>query len=213
MAMKTPEFCLELRLNTPSSGDQYGRYPLAKSRGAHHNNAVLGTRIHSMEGRALIRSLSATACAAFAAGAVIFFSAPAFADDNPFPGLAGTWSGTGIAKFDGGTQEKMSCKGYYKSGAKEKLDLSIRCANASNKVELRADLKYANGDVSGSWEERTYNATGQITGQANGRKINVGISGGLTGTMLVQLGGSSHSVNISTEGVALKGVTISFNRS
>lgn len=158
----------------------------------------------------MIRSFTA---AAFAAGVLLVSNVPSRADDNPFPELAGSWSGSGTAKFDGGTSEKMSCKGYYTNGGKDQLGLNIRCANASNKIELRANLSFANGDVSGSWEERNYNATGQVTGHATSRKINVGISGGLTGSMSVSLGGANHSVSISTEGVALKGVVISFSRS
>ncbi len=139
--------------------------------------------------------------------------ATAYAAENPFPALAGTWSGSGTAQFEGGTTESLRCKGYYTSGSGgAALGLSIRCANASAKVELRANLNYANGTVSGDWEERTYNQSGTVSGKANANKISLAISGGISGSMSVSLSGSRHSVNVSTGGPTLKGINISMSR-
>lgn len=132
---------------------------------------------------------------------------------NPFPSLAGTWSGSGTANFEGGTKESLRCKGYYTNNSGgSNLGLSIRCANASAKVELRANLNYANGAVSGSWEERTYNQSGTVTGKASSNRISLAISGGIQGSMSVSLGGRSHSVRVSTGGPVLKGISISMSR-
>lgn len=147
------------------------------------------------------------------ATALIGASAPAIAADNPFPALVGTWSGSGTASFQGGTTESLRCKGYYTSGSGgAALGLSIRCANASAKVELRASLNYANGAVSGDWEERTYNQRGTVSGKANSNKISLAITGGITGSMSVSLSGGSHSVIVSTGGTTLKGINISMSR-
>src|SRR5690606_14710355 len=94
------------------------------------------------------------------------------------------------------------------------LGLSIRCANASAKIELRASLENSGGKISGTWEERNYNATGNVTGRASDGRIHLQIGGGLTGSMSVSVGGRNHSVNIATEGASVfKGVKISFARS
>ena len=139
--------------------------------------------------------------------------ATAAAAENPFPSLVGTWSGSGIAQMEGGKTESLRCKGYYTSGSGgAALGLSIRCANASAKVELRANLNYANGAVSGDWEERTYNQSGTVTGKANSSKISLAITGGIQGSMSVSLGGSRHSVSVSTGGPTLKGINISMSR-
>lgn len=135
----------------------------------------------------------------------------AAAAESPFSSLAGTWNGSGTAQFDGGKTESLRCKGYYTGGGTQ-LGLSIRCANASAKVELRANLNYANGSVSGDWEERTYNQSGSVAGKASASKINLAISGGINGSMNVSLGGNSHSVNVSTSGPTLKGISISMSR-
>lgn len=138
---------------------------------------------------------------------------PAIAAENPFTQLAGTWSGSGTAQLEGGKTENLRCKGYYTNGdGGSALGLSIRCANASAKVELRANLSYANGAVSGSWEERTYNQSGTITGKATGNKMNLAISGGIEGSMSVSVADRHHSVTVSTAASALKGINISMSR-
>lgn len=135
------------------------------------------------------------------------------AAENPFPALAGTWSGSGTATLEGGKTETLRCKGYYTNGGGgTALGLSIRCANASAKVELRANLNYADGAVSGSWEERTYNQSGTVTGRAASNKLSLLISGGITGSMSVSLAGRQHSVAVSTGGSTLKGINISMSR-
>ena len=120
---------------------------------------------------------------------------------------------SGIAKFDGGKKESLRCKGYYtNTGGPHTLGLSIRCANASAKVELRANLVDANGAVSGNWEERTYNQSGTVTGRATASRMNLIISGGIDGSMTVSIGGSTHSVDVSTSGPTLKAINISMTR-
>lgn len=133
------------------------------------------------------------------------------AADNPFGSLAGTWNGSGTAKFDGGKTESLRCKGYYTNGGAN-LGLSIRCANASAKVELRANLAYADGAVTGSWEERTYNQSGTVSGRATSNKLSLTISGGIQGSIAINISGGSHSVAVSTGGPTLKGINLSMTR-
>ena len=132
---------------------------------------------------------------------------------SPFPTLVGNWSGAGRAIMDDGRAEALRCKGYYTSQASEGLNVAIRCANASAKIDLRANLTFANGAVSGNWEERTYNTAGDVTGSANASSVKLAISGGgLQAQMNVAITGASHSVTISTQGGGLKSVTIDFSR-
>ena len=146
--------------------------------------------------------------------AVAGFVAPAMAaSSNPFVTLAGVWSGSGTARFDNGKTESLRCKGYYtNNGNPHDLGLSIRCANASSKVELRANLVDNNGSVSGTWEERTYNQSGSVSGRVTANRMTLSITGGITGTMTVAINGSSHSVTVATSGPSFKGVHISMSR-
>ncbi|MGQ0456907.1 MAG: hypothetical protein ACT4OU_07585 [Hyphomicrobium sp.] len=155
------------------------------------------------------------AVAAFlaAAGIAVALSASARAAENPFPSLVGTWNGSGTAKFEGGKTESLRCKGYYTNGGGgSNLGLSIRCANASAKVELRANLVYANGAVTGDWEERTYNQSGSVSGKATASRLNLAISGGIEGSIAININGGSHSVAVSTGGPTLKGINLSMTR-
>jgi hypothetical protein len=152
------------------------------------------------------------AVSAASAVAVVLIGVPAVAG-SPFSALVGTWSGKGTARLEGGKSEKLSCKGYYTGSGASELKLNIICANPSTKVELRSVLKYANGRVTGTWEERNYNQTGTITGSATDSKLRLSIGGGgLTGFLSVSIGGASQSVSLSTQGSALKGVSITFAR-
>jgi hypothetical protein len=157
--------------------------------------------------------LGALAAATAIAGALSLPGPAAHAADGPFPELVGTWNGSGVAKFDGGKTESLRCKGYYtNTGGPHSLGISIRCANASAKVELRANLVDAGGAVTGNWEERTYNQSGSITGHAYANKLNLSISGGIAGSMLVTVSRGSHSVAVLTSGPSLKGINISMSR-
>ena len=127
-------------------------------------------------------------------------------------GLDGSWAGGGSVTFDGGSKEKLRCNGYYKSGG-EDLSMAIKCASAGGaKIELRGTMKNTGGKVSGAWEERTYNAGGDIAGSASAGNLKVGITGTITGTMSLSFSQSSQTVAISTTGSTLRSVNISFNR-
>ena len=133
---------------------------------------------------------------------------------NPFTELGGTWSGGGEVHFSDGKSERISCRAYYTpKGSGEEMGLAIRCASISYKIEIRANLMNENGRLSGRWEERTFNAEGDVTGKASSGNIRMEIVGsGLTGSMSVSYGGSTQAVSISTDGPSLKGVTINLSR-
>lgn len=153
----------------------------------------------------------ALAALAAAVGVVAIDAAPAQA--GAFAGLDGTWGGAGTATFDGGTREKLRCNGYYKGASGNDLSMVIRCASPGGaKIELRGMLHDSGGKVSGTWEERTYNAAGTIAGSAGPGSLKVGISGAITGNMSVSFGSSSQSVSIATTGTTLRTVNISFSR-
>ena len=134
--------------------------------------------------------------------------------EGPIPALVGAWSGNGKIRLEGGKTENIKCRAYYtsKSGGSG-LSLAIRCASSSSsKIEMRASLEFAGSKASGNWEERTYNATGDVAGSASDGKLQLAISGGVSGSMQVTYGGTSHSVTITTNGSALQGVNISLSR-
>lgn len=150
---------------------------------------------------------------AAAALVLVALAVPAQAE-GPFSGLSGTWRGAAEIRLQSGSSETLKCFAYYTpkpTGAE--LGLAIRCASASNKIELRAQLTAEAGKVSGRWEERTYNAAGDVTGQAHEGRLTLTIEGGaFKGSMAVRTNGTSQNVSIKTEGIALQGVNINLSR-
>ncbi len=145
--------------------------------------------------------------------AAIGLSAPAAA--NPLNRYVGTWTGSGSVKLDSGKSERIDCKAYYTSKSSgPDLNVAIRCANPSNKIEMRAGLNYSAGTVSGVWEERTFNATGAVSGTASNASINLSIDGAIKGSMSVTLNQNRQSVSISTagSGSGLSAVKINLRR-
>ncbi len=137
----------------------------------------------------------------------------AAAAESPFPALNGSWTGSGQVRFAGGNSEALKCRAYYTPKDSLNLGVAIRCASASAKIELRANLNFDSGKVTGSWEERTFNAAGDVTGQANATKMNLAIKGGgFSGSMAVGVNGGKQSVSIQTEGVGFSLVSISLSK-
>ena len=173
--------------------------------------AVEGGR--SGHGRTKPISVSSRRLATAALAFALFAACPADAA-APFAQLDGSWSGSGRINLTDGKSEGLKCRAYYtpKAGGAE-IGVALRCASASNKVELRAKLTSDGSRVSGSWEERTFNASGTVTGQASPTQIKLAINGGgFSGSMAVTTTGKSQVISVSTEGVALKGISVKLQR-
>jgi len=132
---------------------------------------------------------------------------------SPFRTLHGSWSGSGNVQFEGGQTERLRCTAHYRDiGGGEALGLAIRCASASNRIEIRGRLNYNDGRVTGTWEERTFNASGTAAGRASDSRISLRLAGTVSGSMNVTVSRSSQSVAINTQGTALRAVRIGLRR-
>jgi hypothetical protein len=133
--------------------------------------------------------------------------------DGPFSSLAGSWSGAGQITLRGGNTERLRCRAYYnaKDGGAS-LGIAILCASTSYKLELRSTLHADSGRITGSWEERTFNAAGTLTGRATSGNISLSITGGVSGSMSLAFGGMHQKVSITAEGTGFEGVSISLAR-
>ncbi len=139
--------------------------------------------------------------------------APQARAETPFEMLAGTWVGSGQIRLDNGRSEALKCRAFYTQKDDGGLGIALRCASASNKIELRASLNQDRGSIDGSWEERTFNAAGTVKGRMTPSKINLSITGGsFSGSMNVAIIGERHSVSIETSGIGLRGVSINLSR-
>jgi hypothetical protein len=91
-----------------------------------------------------------------------------------FSRLAGQWRGTGTIEFANKTKETLHCRAAYdvlRSGAN--LQLAIRCASDSYRIDLMGSATESNGKVTGSWSEATLNVSGTLSGSAEGSAIKV----------------------------------------
>lgn len=136
----------------------------------------------------------------------------AHAQSSAISALVGTWGGSGRISYTDGSSESIRCTGYYTGGGTS-LNMAIQCNSEKNPIHIRSQLTVAGSRVSGQWEERTFNASGTASGRMSSNSLSLAISGGgFNGSMAVSIGRSSHSVNISAQGVALSRVTINFSR-
>jgi hypothetical protein len=141
---------------------------------------------------------------------------PADAVPTPFDVVKGSWVGGGGLNFKDGRSEKLACTAYYtSSGEGEALTTALRCTGPSGKLELRSHLSYAGGKVTGSWEERTYNASGDASGTLTPGNLHLNISGGVAGSITVAFSAASQTVSITlaTSEVAVKAMHFDFKRS
>jgi hypothetical protein len=166
----------------------------------------------SRNARVFKTSLAQLGFLALIGAAAAGMSTNSVADDVGLHALAGAWRGDGTMSFEGGQTESISCNGYYKGGGN--LSVVIRCKGTSSNFELRSKLETNGEKVSGSWEERTYNATGDISGTTSAGKLNVQVRGSLTGSLDMRFTSSSQSVSVAvgTKGAGITGVRVSLNR-
>jgi hypothetical protein len=143
---------------------------------------------------------------------VFLLSWPAFAQSSPTSTLVGSWGGSGRISYNDGSSESIRCNAYYTGGGNQ-LTMAIQCKSETNAINLRSKLKIEGTRASGDWEERTFNANGTASGKAGGDSLSLSIGGGgFTGTMAVSYTKSSHNVQITTQGIAMKAATMTFTR-
>lgn len=130
---------------------------------------------------------------------------------GPFEPLLGSWGGSGTYRLTSGKSEKLRCDAYYTGGGTQ-LGMVVRCSGGENKIEIRSKLSASGNNLSGHWEERTFNAEGSATGRVSDGHISLGISGAVTGSMSVNFSSSRQTVSISTQGTELKSVEVSLSR-
>lgn len=150
--------------------------------------------------------------AAAALGALALVASAGGSAADPLSGLSGSWSGAGQFRLENGRSESLRCSANY-SPKREALGLSLRCASPSNRIELRASLVSRGSRITGTWEERSYNVSGSVSGVSAGNSLRLGINGGgLSGSMVVTTIGGSQSISVRTDGAALRGINISLRR-
>lgn len=140
---------------------------------------------------------------------------PAEAASNPFASMSGSWSGTGTITLGSGDKERIRCRVTYvveKGGNRVEQDL--RCASDSYKFELYSDISYANGYITGRWDEKTRRTSGTISGSASPGRIEAfAETSGFAALFTMITRGDNQSVRIESKSPEISDVTITLRRS
>ncbi len=158
--------------------------------------------------------LQVTAAAIVALAGASPAAESASSDAASFARFTGSWSGLGIVRLSGGNVESLKCKAYYtQRDEAQTLGIAIRCASPSANLELRASLNASQHEIRGQWEERIYNASGDVKGSFGDKAIALEINGqGFKGSMNVTMEGAAQNVAIKTQGIALESVSLTLTR-
>jgi hypothetical protein len=123
-------------------------------------------------------------------------SAASKAAGSPFDQLSGDWKGGGTVTPAKGNPTKVSCKATYKT-AGSALTQHLRCAGSDYSIDATLKLTDKGGKIKGSWNEKTYDANGGVTGTAKDNLIHARISGDkFSGRMSLNVSDSGHEINI-----------------
>jgi hypothetical protein len=128
--------------------------------------------------------------------------------------MGGYWSGNGSVVLSSGNTEKVKCSVFYKvSDGGTQVRQSMRCASADYKIDALAELHIKGEKVSGSWEEKTYSANGEITGKFADNTFVLSIKGAnFTAAMNLSLSDCKQSISISPQGLDVTRISIGLGK-
>jgi len=133
---------------------------------------------------------------------------------SPLSPLAGSWSGGGTLSTTDGMQEQLRCRASYNvDGTGAELNLNLRCASQSYNFDLAGDVQYQGGAISGRWSETSRNASGTISGRANGDHIDAAARGdSFSANLSLTTRGGRQTVTIRPQGTNVTAVSLALNR-
>ena len=136
------------------------------------------------------------------------------AQQGPFAGLGGAWSGGGFLKSANGQRERLRCRANYNvSESGTRLQQSLRCASDSYRFDVNANIVSEGGTLSGSWTETSRNVSGSVSGRVSGGQIQARIDGaGFSASLVVATRADRQSVTIEAPGHEVSEVSVTLSR-
>jgi len=134
----------------------------------------------------------------------------ATATASPIDDMSGYWSGSGSVVLANGNTERVKCVVTYKIGeGGNQIKQSMRCASADYNINASADLNVKGAQVTGSWEEKTYSAVGEVSGRYSGSSLVLSIKGAnFTASMNLTLSSCKQSISIVPQGLEVTRISI-----
>jgi hypothetical protein len=139
---------------------------------------------------------------------------PGHAQEGPFVGLSGSWSGGGSITLSSGSREHLQCRANYSvRGGGNELGLTLRCAGDSYNFAFRGDARSRDGTVTGSWSETNQGVSGRFNGRARGGHIGARVEGeNFTASLDINTNGDRQSISIRSPGSEFSEVSVSLRR-
>jgi hypothetical protein len=152
----------------------------------------------------------ATASAGVAILFAIAMASAGGAAAGPIEDLTGYWTGAGTVLLTSGSTERVKCAVIYKvGGGSTQIKQTMRCASADYNINAGAELRVNGSQVTGTWEEKTYSATGDVTGRYTGSSFVLSIKGAnFTAAMNVGLSPCKQSINITPQGLEVRRISM-----
>lgn len=133
---------------------------------------------------------------------------------GPFAGFAGSWAGDGTVVFRNGAGESIRCRSQNStSNGDNTLHQTLRCASSSYLFEVQAEISHSGGKLSGTWTEKQYDITGQVSGTVVDGRFRAVIGGTrFGGSVNVTATANGHAVTIRPQDTRVTEVSIQLRR-
>ena len=146
--------------------------------------------------------------------AVSAFGMPTYSGELAFNRLPGRWVGDGWLQMSSGDREKIKCIAtYFVKNGGTTLKQNLRCASTSYTVISRGALSSRGGKISGTWNEETFEISGNVTGTATAGRMTLVVKGdNFTADFSVTTRGARQSVIMSSTGTNIKKMEINLHK-
>lgn len=136
-----------------------------------------------------------------------------------FSGLDGSWRGDGSITWTSGETERIRCQGTYEvDPSGNRLEQRLTCASDASKLNITSSIVYdpEAGVITGSWNERSHNVGGWVSGNARPAAIDALLQSSdkkFRSKVSVMTRGQQQTVSIMPQGLDVAGVTVALQRS
>lgn len=126
---------------------------------------------------------------------------PGIAVAGPFGEFAGSWSGNGTVRPQGGSSERIRCNATYRPQGGNDLNAHLRCASDSYNFDLTGELSAdSSNSISGRWSEHSRGIGGTVTGTARGDRMQIVVeSSGFSAIVRLVMQGKRQEVTIESQ--------------
>ncbi len=152
-----------------------------------------------------LRRISALLCCVALLGGAIVVPRPASAQQGPFAGFSGRWTGAGTIRVKSAekqTNERIRCSATYRPRGNHNIDLQIGCKSDSYNFDLTGEFESdAGGQLNGRWTEQSRGVGGTGIGTARGERLQLFIeSSAFAANLVIVTRGGRQSVSLDSHG-------------